>query len=108
MKAPISEFSDKFIELMNNRMHQSYYKYGPIKKAYPFKVDAIKSLKVAIDKYQATGNTEYLVDAANYAMIEFMLPSRSDAYFESTDSGGSAGRVWCKGGRPNQKDNDAD
>ena len=39
----------------------------------------------------ATGNTEYLCDAANYLMFEFMYPQKEGAYFRTTDSGESAG-----------------
>lgn len=39
----------------------------------------------------ALSNTEYLCDAANYLMFEFMYPQREGAFFKSTDSGESAG-----------------
>jgi len=41
----------------------------------------------------APGNVEYLVDAANFAMIEFMHPAHPSAYFKATDADGSPGRV---------------
>jgi len=41
--------------------------------------------------FAATGNTEYLCDAANYLMFEFMYPQIIGAYFKATDSGESAG-----------------
>lgn len=46
-----------------------------------------------VEKYQETGNTEYLVDAANYLMFEFMYPQHEKAHFRATDSGESAGIV---------------
>jgi hypothetical protein len=100
-----TEFSEKFVEGMRNRMEVSFHKYGPIKDAYPHKVDAIKSLKIRLDKYEATGNTEYLIDAANFAMIEFMLPAHPEAHFEATDTNGSPGRKWQGGGRATQRAN---
>lgn len=48
-------------------------------------------------KYAETGNTEFLVDAANFAMIEFMLPSHPNAFFEGTDDDQSPGRRSNKG-----------
>lgn len=39
------------------------------------------------------GNTEYLVDAANFLMIEFMHPAHLVAHFKATDNTGSPGRV---------------
>ena len=42
-------------------------------------------------KYRETGNTEYLCDAANYLMFEYMYPQQEGVYFRATDSGESAG-----------------
>ena len=44
-------------------------------------------------KYNSTGNTEYLVDASNYLMFEFMYPQHPKAHFKATDSKDSAGIV---------------
>lgn len=46
---------------------------------------------MCINKYQQTGNTEYLCDAANYLMFEFMYPQKEGAYFRATSSSESAG-----------------
>lgn len=102
---PASEFDDKFVDYMRNRMLVSFHKYGPVAEAYPHKVNALKSLELRLKKYQETGNTEYLVDAANFAMIEFMRPSHPEAHFEGTDSSGSPGRVWQAGGPPTRRKN---
>ena len=37
------------------------------------------------------------MDVANFAMIEFMHPKHSKAFFKATDSDGSPGRVWNDG-----------
>ena len=55
------------------------------------KIDALESMQLCIDKYKNTGNREYLCDAANYIMFEFMYPQKDGAYFRATDSGESAG-----------------
>ncbi len=104
-RSPTTEFSEQFVDGMRARMEVSFHKYGPIKDAFPHKVNAIASLKLRLQKYEADGNTEHLIDAANYAMIEFMLPSHTDAHFESTDSKGSPGRYWQGGGRATQRAN---
>ena len=100
---PDSEFSDRFVGLMKNRMRVSFYKYGLVADAYPSKVNAIKSLQQRLDKYAETGNTEYLVDAANFAMIEFMRPAHPTAFFKATDSDGSPGRVDNDGDRTKKR-----
>jgi hypothetical protein len=102
---PESEFSNKFIEYMRNRMLISFYKYGRISEVYPHKVDAISSLKQRLKKYAETGNTEFLVDAANFAMIEFMYPGHAEAHFEGTDASASPGRT-TQGGQVTKQAND--
>lgn len=38
-------------------------------------MDALKNIELRLQKYKDTGNTEFLVDIANFAMLEFMHPS---------------------------------
>ena len=88
------EYSKKFDDLRKNRVEVSYNKYGPAKINFGDKlVNSLDSANMCIEKYRATGNTEYLCDAANYLMFEFMYPQRSDAYFKATDSSKSAGHA---------------
>ena len=88
------EYSKKFDDLRKNRVEVSYHKYGPAKINFGDKlVNALDSANMCIEKYRATGNTEYLCDAANYLMFEFMYPQRNDAYFKATDSSESAGHA---------------
>lgn len=91
---PESEFSTPFVHGMFKRMAMSWFKYGNVADAYPHKVDAIKSLHARLDKYEQTGNTEYLMDVGNFAMIEFMHPRHSEAHFKAEDSAKSPGRAW--------------
>lgn len=100
-----TEFSNAFIEHMRNAMVVSFYKYGPLTEAYPHKVDAVGSLTERLRKYAETGNTEYLVDAANFAMIEFMHPRHPNAFFEGTDDAGSPGRRVVKSGMLDKRSN---
>lgn len=101
-----SEDSPKFHERMRQAMTVSLHKYGPVKDAYPHKVNAIASLKQRLDLYEQTGNADYLVDVANFAMIEFMRPAHPDFHDRPTDGG--EGRAWHSGGRPNEKRNDGE
>lgn len=72
----------------------SFYKYGPVKINFGKKlVHAVKTAIQCIEKYEKTGNTEYLCDAANYLMFEFMYPQIPNAHFKSTTSEESAGLV---------------
>ncbi len=96
-KVPTSEFSIPFVQGMADRMGMSYFKYGLVSEAYPSKVDAIASLKKRLQKYEETGNTEWLMDVGNFAMIEYMYPKHAKAHFEPTDSDQSPGRTWHAG-----------
>ncbi len=96
--APPSEYSREFIQGMIDRMGMSFTTYGKASEAYPDKVDAIRTLKLKLDAYKETGNTEFLIDVANYAMIEFKYPAHPKAHFRPTDARESKGRVWSDGG----------
>lgn len=76
----------KFIEYMKNRIKVSDTKYGDLKQTKSNVLtndrDELKNAKYRIDLYEKTGNTEYLVDAANFLMFEFM---EMHGYFLSTD-----------------------
>lgn len=93
MSVPASEFSEQFTKGMRDRMAVSYFKYGKVADAYPHKVNAIESLHKRLDRYLETGNTEWLMDVANFAMIEFMHPAHPEAHFRATDSNESPGRA---------------
>ena len=84
-----TEYSEKFDIIRKDMMVMSYYKYGGIKENHEkFKcMDAIKNLEARLQKYKETGNTEFLADVANFAMIEFMYPSLEGARYTPTDSG---------------------
>lgn len=81
-----TEYSAEFDEKRKNSMEMSYYKYGELRKNYSGSqpnVDAIKSLEMRLEKYKETGNTDYLVDVANFAMIEYMFPQHKDANYHA-------------------------
>lgn len=100
-----TEFSEPFVQGMRDRMVMSSYKYGLLTNAYPSKVDAIRSLMQRLHKYAATGNTEFLIDAANFAMIEFMHPRHPQAHFKATDDDDSPGRTALRTGQADKRDN---
>lgn len=103
---PESEFNIDFLQGMLDRMTVSYFKYGKVVDAYPHDISAIDSLKKRLDTYAETGNTEFLIDAANFAMIEFMRPSHPEAHFTPTDSDQSPGRVTTRGHTVDAPNND--
>lgn len=87
------EYSLEFDKLRQNRVEVSLYKYGPARVNFGSGlVDAIGSLELCLEKFKKTGNTEYLLDVANYAMFRYMYPLPGE-YYKATDSKDSAGTV---------------
>jgi hypothetical protein len=85
-----TEYSPKFDELRKTRMVHAFFKYGPVVTNYEHGlIDSIGSLKARVAMYERTGNTEYLCDVANFAMIEFMQPQHPNAHFDPVDDGQS-------------------
>jgi hypothetical protein len=99
IRCPDSEVSMQFLQGMADRMGVSFHKYGKVADAYPIHVDAIDSLMQRLRKYRETGNTEWLMDVANFAMIEFMCPAHDNAHYAPTDSDQSPGRAVTHGDR---------
>ena len=88
-KILLTEYSERFDEIRKNMMVVSYYKYGAMKNNYKQlkTINAIGSLEKRLQKYKETGNTEFLADIANFAMIEYMYPQHPDAHYKATDDG---------------------
>lgn len=87
------EYSDEIDRLRKNRVWVSFYKYGPARVNFgEGLVKAKNSAEMCIAKYEKTKNREYLIDAMNYLMFEFMYPSLEGTYFRATDSSESAGK----------------
>lgn len=102
---PLTEFCLRFVQGMADRMAMSFFKYGAVQDAFPSKIDAVETLKLCLIKYERTGNSEYLMDVANYAMIEFMHPRHKDAHYTPVDAKASAGRQWVGDVDPSQRPN---
>lgn len=85
------DFDESFVQRMRNAIETSHYKYGWLSDTYPELAQAVKCIKERLDLYLETHNTDYLVDVANFAMIEFKYPSFKDSAYNHTDSDKSPG-----------------
>ena len=85
------DFSEAFVKMMKNAIEMSHYKYGWAVKTYPDLAQAHRCIEDRLYLYRETHNTEYLVDVANFAMLEFMYPAFADAVYKPTDSDKSPG-----------------
>ena len=81
-----TEWSSEFERLMRNRLVMGAYRYGRLQPGKKPRYDRIKEMKRRIELYVKTGNQEYLIDIANFAMCEFIEPSRS-VYLRAIDDG---------------------
>ena len=101
LSVPESEQFDRlFIQGMLNRVATSFFKYGPFLSS---KSAGMKNAEERIKLYKKTGNTEWLIDAANFIMKEFMDPSHKKAHFRATESKESPGRILKNGMRTHGK-----
>lgn len=85
------DFSEAFVTKMKNAIEMSHYKYGSPQKTYPELAQAYRCISERLEMYLKTKNKDYLIDIANFAMIEFMCPSFDDAFYKPTDSDESPG-----------------
>jgi hypothetical protein len=92
-----AELVRTFLQGMINRMTVSHFKYGPLDTKFPHKTTGIDNARRAMDAYLEDQNTEHLIDASNYLMIEWLYPSIDGIHFTPTDSDGSLGYVLRDG-----------
>lgn len=100
------------IQMMLNRMAVSHYKYGPMDTNLP-SVDELLNALQRISMYDSraldrkkiwkdktpkplnTGNTENLLDAANFLIMEFLEPKHSKAHMRPQTSKESPGLSYA-------------
>lgn len=85
------DFSEEFILKMKNAIEMSHYKYGWASKTYPELAQAVKCIQERLDLYEKTHNKDFLIDIANFAMLEYLYPSYKDSKYVPTDSKDSPG-----------------
>lgn len=84
-----NNFSESFIDHMRNAMMMSYFKHqdkrgdGNINNYVG--MCSIDMIQRELDAFASDGNTEHMVNIANYAMIRFMFPQNNESYVP-TDS----------------------
>lgn len=84
------------LQLMANRMATSHFKYGSMSDKFPDSAHAVVGVGERMAMYDASGNTENCLDAANYAVIEYLFPSHEKAHFRAQAAHESPGEPWVK------------
>lgn len=102
---PHTEFEPQFAERMCRAMMVSFHKYGRVADAYPAKFDAVADIRARLAEYRQSGNFWFLVDVANFAMIEAMHPRHELAHWGANDQTSSPGRVNAETRQLQQIDN---
>jgi hypothetical protein len=84
-----SEWSSSFETLMRNRLIMGALRYGTIaenqRKANQKRWDVIGAIANKVRLYEETGNTEHLVDAANYCLLTFLRDPHPNKNFTPLD-----------------------
>ncbi len=80
-----TEWNPRFIELMQNRLIMGSFRYYLFRDPRKWTSDLPAGLRKKLAAYEETGNTENLVDIANYALLEFSRPSHPNAHFHADD-----------------------
>jgi hypothetical protein len=106
---PRTEFDPTFVTRMVQAMMISYHKYGRVADAYPLKFNATSDIRARSSKYRETGNKHFMVDVANFAMIETMHPApERNAEWGENSVANSPGRSTASGNRLVQETNSGD
>ena len=78
------ECSDGFCEMMDNRIVMGHLRYGSAKKKRTPGYDLNRAFALMAE-YRHGGNTELLVDAANWLRLEFLRGTHPTKHFKAND-----------------------
>lgn len=83
-----TEWSPEFERLMRNRLLMGALRYGTLehKRKVGGKWDLVGAVKKKVELYEKTGNLEYLVDSANYCLLEFECGKHPNRHFHALDN----------------------
>lgn len=81
-----SEWSPTFEKYMRNRLILGAFRYGLLNSPGKETWDRVSSIIKRAELYQQTGNTEYLVDIANMAMLEYEEGKHPTKHFAAIDN----------------------
>ena len=74
-----------FERLCRNRLLMGAFRYGELFAEDKELYISVDDIRLRLDLYEKTGNLECLVDAANYAMLEFTYSKHKNAHFKASD-----------------------
>jgi hypothetical protein len=71
------QVDEKFLQGMINRLAVGFHRYGPLD---PKRANWVETIKLRLDAYKETGNIDFLIDVANFAMFEWRFPQLEGAH----------------------------
>jgi len=80
-----TEWSPEFEQLMRNRLIIGSIRYERFNHPGKHDYDRIRAIERKLASYIWTGNTELLVDLANYCLLEFVFGNHPAKHFHATD-----------------------
>jgi len=81
------QWNTLFEKMCRNRLLIGAYRYGELHTESSKSCVSVEDIKKRLDLYTETGNLEYLVDVANYAMLEFTYSKHKNVHFKANDDG---------------------
>ena len=82
-----TEWCQKFIDLMRNRLIMGFFRYGPAINDNSTSYSRIDSIRQRLSLYESDGNAEHLVDIANICLVEFLNESHPKFHWNAQDDG---------------------
>lgn len=89
---PLDQINIDFLQGMLDRMAMGFHTYGHMRRQHN-RPDNLRCKELRIEKYRNTKNTEFLIDDANYSMMEFTFPGIEGAFFKATEKHESPGAI---------------
>lgn len=82
-----TEWDQEFERLMRNRLIMGAFRYGLLKDKHTHGYLLLDGMLRLIEQYRKTGNLEFMVDLANYALLEYVAQRGAGGAFVSVDDG---------------------
>lgn len=92
-KVPREQYSVDFLQKMLNRVAFGYYRYGSQVREGGVPKQWVKRATLEIKAYKRTGNSEHLINAANYMMCECISPEHPKHHFKHESVSATRGKV---------------
>ena len=83
----ITQWNPKFEKYMRNRLIMGGIRYHPFDDSRQMQWNFMQGLYKSIGQYEVTGNTEFLVDCANYCLLEFTFGTHPKKHWHANDDG---------------------